>query len=492
MFSFDYSIIIENLDVLFNLAYVATIVFIVLLIVLENRSPIKSISWILVVILIPLIGILLYVFFGQKYQKKILFSRKVARYNKRINQILENQLKQLSEIKPSDIDPEIAGKRDIMHLLLRNDKAFLSENLNVKILNNGAETFPAIIQALKGAKHHIHLEFYIFRFDNIGNEIFELLKEKARNGVEVRIIYDSVGSYRMPVKKKIEAKKSGIELKSFQRVLFPILSSRVNYRNHRKIVIVDGKFGFTGGLNISDKYIEQSKEKRFWRDTFVSIEGNAVNALQMIFINDWFYVSKQNIFHEHYFNEENPEKLKGNITQIISSGPDSQWHAISQFYFTAITTSRSYVYLASPYFIPNDEISFAIKSAALRGIDIRILVPEKSDTRISHFSSESYIKEMLKAGVKIYRYQKGFCHSKLLISDGVLSSIGSANLDYRSLETNFEVNAVFYDKKISHYLLSKFEEDLKNSKQLTLREWQKRPWYMKLLSSVARLFAPLM
>jgi cardiolipin synthase len=491
MFSIDHPVIIENLSFIFNVAYILTIVFIILLIIIENRSPIKSISWILVVTLIPVAGILLYFFFGQKYQKHILLSLKASRYNKRINRLLEKQLKELSGVKPSDIDPELAYKKDIMHLLLRNDKAFLSYNHSVKILNNGSETFPELKRAFMEAKHHIHLDFFIFRFDSIGNELFEILKVKAAQGVEVRIIYDSVGSYHMPKNKKREAKKHGIQLKSFQRVLFPLLSSRVNYRNHRKLVVVDGKTGFTGGLNIADKYLETNPENKiFWRDTFVKIEGKAANALQMVFINDWFYVTKENIFHEKYFLEE-PDTT-GNLTQIISSGPDSDWHAISQFYFSAITSSRDYIYIASPYFIPNDEISFALKAAALRGIDVRIMIPEVSDTRVSHWSSESYIKEMLKAGIKIYRYRKGFCHSKLLISDDVLCSIGSANLDYRSLGENFEVTAVVYDKKITAKLKQKFFEDLKESVLLNYKLWQKRPWHSKFISSVARLFAPLM
>jgi len=418
----------------------------------------------------------------------MIVSLRVARFRKKVKSLAELQLIQLSKLNPSDVDLKLAEKKDIMSLLLRNDNAFLSRNKQVTILNNGSETFTELKRALHTAKSHIHLEFYVFNFDGIGTEIFEILKERAAAGVEVRIIYDSVGSRKIPRRIRRDARRSGIQMKSFQKVLFPLLSSRVNYRNHRKIAVIDGNIGFTGGLNIADRYIEN--EKKFWRDTFVRIEGKSVSALQSIFLNDWFYVSKLNIYHEKYFNDE--VTVSGNLTQIISSGPDSDWQAISQFYFSAITSSRDKVYITSPYFIPNDEISFAIKAAALRGIDVRIIIPEKSDSTISHWSSESYVAEMLRAGVKMYHYTKGFCHSKVLISDDVLCSIGSANLDYRSLETNFEVCAIFYDEKLTKALTDQFMIDLENARPIDLKTWNKREWYKKMVSSISRLFAPLM
>ncbi|HKK80610.1 MAG TPA: cardiolipin synthase [Prolixibacteraceae bacterium] len=487
---FNWTDFMNNIGYFFNVAYVLTIVVVVLLVVFENRSPLKSISWILVITLIPVFGVILYFFFGQKYQKQIQYSRKVAKYQNRVNAISRTQLKELSSVDMLKLDQKVATKKDIMTLLLNNDKAFLTHNVHVEILNNGSETFDDLKRALQCARHHIHLEFYILKFDGIGNEIFEILKIKAKEGVEVRVIYDSVGSYHMPYHKKREYHKSGIELKSFQKVIFPFLSSKVNYRNHRKIVIIDGKIGYTGGLNISDKYLEDSPAQKYWRDTFVKIEGNAVNALQSIFMNDWYYINKESIYNDVYFHED--KKSRGNLSQIISSGPDSRWQAISQFYFSAITSSTTNVYIASPYFIPNDEISFALKAAALRGIDVKILIPKYSDTFISRWSTESYLNEMMKAGVKIYHYTKGFLHSKILISDGVLSSIGSANLDYRSLETNFEVNAVFYDEQIADELTRQFIYDLKDAYLLKPGLWKKRPLHKKIASSFARLFAPLM
>lgn len=485
---FDFHSALSDISLVLSYAYGATIVFIIILIIIGNKSPFKSISWITVVSLLPIIGIVFYFFFGQQYQKKIRYNKKEGRYRKRMNRLSEDQIKELSNVDLLDLAPELIEKRDIMTLLLRNDRAFISRNKSVKILNNGKETFDDIKLEIKKAKEHIHLEFYILKFDEIGSEIFELLKEKAQEGVEVRIIYDSVGSYYLSPQKIRYYRKAGIQLQSFQKVFFPFLSSKVNYRNHRKLVIIDGEVGYTGGLNIADRYLETS-EKKYWRDTFVKIVGPAVSSMQLIFMNDWFYVSKEQIFHQKYFKENT--SYSKNLTQIISSGPESNWNTISQFYFSAITSSRKYIYITTPYFIPNDEIAFALKAASLRGIDVRIMLPQKSDTIFSHLSGQSYFKEMLKAGVKIYFYQKGFCHHKVIISDDVLCSVGSANFDYRSLETNFEVSAVFYDSTINRKLQKEFKSDLKDSIMLDYNTWQKRPWYMKFLTSLARLFAPL-
>lgn len=485
---FDIHSALSDISLVLSYAYVATIVFIIILIIVGNRSPFKSISWITVVILLPVVGIIFYFFFGQQYRKKIRYNKKEALYRKRITKLSEEQVKELSNIDLLDLDTELIEKRDIITLLLRNDRAFISRNKTVKILNNGQDTFDDIKAEIKKAKDHIHLEFYILKFDKIGTEIFELLKEKVKEGVEVRIIYDSVGSYYLSPKKVKSYRKAGIQLKSFQKVFFPFLSSKVNYRNHRKMVIIDGDVGYTGGLNIADRYLETS-ENKYWRDTFVKIVGPAVSSMQLIFMNDWFYVSKEQIFNQKYFIENT--SYDKNLTQIISSGPDANWHTISQFYFSAITSSRKYIYISTPYFIPNDEIAFALKAASLRGIDVRIMIPQKSDTFLSHISGQSYIKEMLKAGVKIYFYQKGFCHHKVIISDDVLCSVGSANFDYRSLETNFEIGAVFYDQKVNKKLYRQFKTDLKDSVLLDYETWQKRSWYKKFLASLARLFAPI-
>ena len=485
---FDFHNVLSDISLILSYAYGATIFFIIILIIAENRSPLKSISWILVVTLMPIVGIVFYFFFGQQYRKQIRYNKKETRYRKRMQQLSDKQIKELSKVDLLDLAPELIEKRDIMTLLLNNDKAFISRNKVVKILNNGEETFNDIKDEIAKAKSHIHFEFYILKFDKIGTEIFTLLEQKALEGVEVRIIYDSVGSYYLSPAMLKAYRKSGIQIHSFQKVFFPFLSSKVNYRNHRKLVIIDGEVGYTGGLNIADRYLENS-EDRYWRDTFVKIVGPAVSSMQLIFMNDWFYISKQQIFEHKYFVDN--INYKENLTQIISSGPDSKWNAISQFYFSAITSSRKYIYISTPYFIPNEEISFALKAAALRGIDVRIMVPQKSDTLFSHLSGLSYFKEMLKAGVKIYFYKKGFCHHKIIISDDVLCSVGSANFDYRSLETNFEVSAVFYDPKVNRQLQRQFMKDLRDSDFIDYKLWQKRPWYHKFITSLARLFAPL-
>jgi cardiolipin synthase len=486
----DFQVIFSDLSRVINTIYVITIIFIILLIILENRSPLKSVSWIIVVTLIPVFGIVFYFFFGQRYRKERKYTRKEARYRKHIKNESITQLKNISAKNFPENDPVLSPKKNIMTLLLRNNNSLITRNKTVKILTNGEETFPDLLSELKKAEKHIHLEFFIFKFDNIGNKILDILKQKAREGIEVRVLYDSVGSYYMPHHKKREAKKAGIQLKSFQKVIFPFLSSKVNYRNHRKLVIIDGKIGYTGGLNVSDKYLENIPHKKYWRDTFVKIEGEAAASLQAIFINDWYYVTKNSIYNEKYFPKFTVEK--GVLAQIISSGPDNKLNTISQFYFSAITSAQKYIYITTPYFMPTDEISYALKAAAMKGVDLRIIIPKKSDTPFSQWAGISYVEEMLKAGVKIYQYTKGFCHNKIIVTDDMLSSVGSANLDYRSLETHFEVNAVFYDKVVAQKLSMQFLEDLKTSDEIKLDAWKNRPWYIKAVSSFARLFVPVM
>jgi cardiolipin synthase len=324
--------------------------------------------------------------------------------------------------------------------------------------------------------------------DKIGTRIFDILKRKVAEGVDVKVIYDSVGSMGMKWAKKAEIRATGIQFECFLRIYFPLFSSRSNYRNHRKIVVVDGKVGFTGGINIADNYLEETKKFGVWRDTFVRIEGNAVYALDAIFCADWYFITKEKIAAnmDSYLETQST----GNLTQIISGCPDSDWKVILQFYFSAISTAKKSVYITTPYFIPNDEVICAIKLAGLRGLDVRLLLPEKSDSRVTKWCSESFLGELLLAGLKIYKYQPGFVHSKVLIVDGILSSVGTANMDYRSLETNFEVNAVFYDTKIAQDLTDSFLDDLENSTILTYDAWKNRPWYYKLVSSVSRLLAP--
>ena len=474
---------------IFSLIFLATAIPVALMIVLEKRSPFKTIAWILVLILIPVIGLIFYLFFGQEYRKQKLYSRKGIKGLSQIRKLSTIQLRDI-EHTPLNLELKAMDKINIIRLLLNNSSALLTSGNKLKLLKNGDETFDAIFKAVEKARHHIHLEYYIYDNDKIGNRLKRLLIQKRKEGVEIRIIVDDVGSWGLKEKFYNELRENGIEIYSFMEVRFPRLTSRVNFRNHRKILIVDGKIGFTGGINIADRYIEGNKKVGPWRDTHLQITGDAVACLQVIFAADWYFVINENLAGPEYFLPLSDKP--GTPVQISASGPDSDWQSIDQAFFTAISNAREYVYLTTPYLMPPQQLVAALKAAALSNVDVRIIIPEKSDAHVSKWCSLSYVEELLEAGVKIYFYQAGFIHSKILISDDVFTTIGTTNLDFRSLETNFEVNAFIYEEKFTEQVKKVFKTDLKNSREIKLPEWTQRPWYNKLRESLAHIVAPML
>jgi cardiolipin synthase A/B len=334
------------------------------------------------------------------------------------------------------------------------------------------------------------VEYYIIDDDKIGNQFKDLLIKKSRQGVIVRIIVDDVGSWGLSKKFINELRINNAEIYSFMEVRFPRLTSQVNYRNHRKIVVVDGKIGFTGGINVADRYVEGAKGIGPWRDTHLQLEGDAVGGLQVVFAADWYFVIHENLTGKRYFPQA--DSVTGIPVQISASGPDSDWESIGQAFFTAIAGAKNRVYIASPYLMPPYEILYALKTAALSHVDVRILIPDKSDSLIPRWSSYSYIEELLDAGVRIYFYQAGFLHSKYLIVDDIFSTVGSSNLDFRSFETNFEVNAFVYDRNFTANLAKYFRADLRNSHEMKLAEWRERAWHFKFRESLAHIISPLL
>lgn len=474
---------------IFSLIFLATAIPVALMIVLEKRSPFKTIAWILVLILVPVIGLIFYLFFGQEFRKQKLYSRKGIKGLSQIRKLSTIQLREI-EHTPLNLESKAMDKINIIRLLLNNSNALLTTGNKLKLLKNGTETFDAIFKVIEKAGHHIHMEYYIFDDDKIGNKLKELLIKKRKEGVEIRIIVDDVGSWGLKERFYNDLRENGIEIYSFMEVRFPRLTSRVNFRNHRKILIVDGKVGFTGGVNIADRYIEGNKKVGPWRDTHLQITGDAVACLQVIFAADWYFVINENLSGPDYFLPLSDKP--GSPVQISASGPDSDWQSIDQGFFTAISNAREYVYLTTPYLMPPQHLVAALKAAALSNVDVRIIIPEKSDARVSKWCSFSFIEELLEAGVKIYFYQTGFIHSKILIADDVLTSIGTTNLDFRSLETNFEVNAFIYEEYFTKEVKKVFKSDLKNSREIKLTEWIQRPWYNKLRESLAHIVAPML
>ncbi len=475
---------------IFSLVFLVTAIPVAVMITLEKRSPYKTVAWILALVLLPIFGIIFYLFFGQEYRKRKLFSRRGIKSLGKIRKLSSQQLRDIDEQTNLHLNSTVFGKENIIRLLLNNSDALLTTGNKLKILNDGKETFDAIFKAIKHARHHIHLEYYIFSNDKIGNQLKSLLISKSREGVEVRMVVDDVGSWGLKTKFISELRENGILFSSFMEVRFPRFTSKVNFRNHRKIIIVDGKIGFTGGINVADRYIEGVKKLGPWRDTHLQIEGDAVDCLQVVFAADWYYVSRENLTGDNYFPSFS--EAPGIPMQISASGPDSDWESIGQAMFSAITNARDKIYIATPYLMLPQQIDYALKTAALSNVDVRILIPEKSDAIIPKWSSFSFVEELLEAGVKFYFYQNGFIHSKYMIVDNAFSTVGTTNLDFRSLETNFEVNAFIYDEKFTHELMKTFTKDLSNSKEIKLREWRRRPWHYKFRESLAHIASPML
>ncbi len=471
------------------IVYIISILIVVVYTVLENRNPLKTISWVLVLILLPVIGFIFFIFFGQNFRKEKIIARKGLRNHESLSNLAHEQINHLSEGEIFE-NPLLEEKRSLITLLLNNSSAVITIGNNVNVLQNGKATFSAIIDALESARHFIHLEYYIFEEDEIGGIIKEILKRKASQGVEVRLIVDDVGSWELKKPFFREMHNAGIHAYSFLQVRFPNLTSKVNYRNHRKIIVIDGQIGFLGGINIADRYVKGSSDYGIWRDTHLMIDGDAVNTLQTVFLTDWFFVSQTELHDRKYFPVKNP--LGQKMVQIVASGPDSDWPAIMMGIFQAIAAAKKYVYIATPYFMPSESVLLALKTAALGGVDVRIIIPEKSDAFVTLLSSRSFIREMLEAEVKFYFYLKGFLHSKVMIVDDTISVIGSANMDFRSFEQNFEITAFIFDDETSVELRNTFLEDINNSKRVLAEEWGKRPLIEKTKESFARLVSPLL
>ncbi len=483
----------ENLEsIIYTLllsAHFISMLMVIGVMILENRNPLKSLSWILVLLLLPGLGIVLYVFFGQNFRKEKIINRKGLKNHEYISNIAHAQTKALSE-REWQSDDLIKEMERVIQLQLNNSESVITYGNKVTLLNNGQEKFDSLIEELKKAKSFIHIQYYIFSQDKIGSTIKDILIQKASEGVKVRMIVDDVGSWELKSKYFKEMRSKGIEIYSFLEVRFPIFTSKVNYRNHRKIVVIDGFVGFLGGINVADRYIHGGPSYGIWRDTHIKVEGDAVNSLQYIFSLDWYFVSQKELADHKYFPIKEP--LGNKLVQITPSGPDTDWPSIMMGFFKIITTAKKYVYLATPYLMPNESILMALKTAAMGGVDVRILIPEKSDAYITNLCTMSYLKELMLSNVKIYFYEKGFIHSKVIVSDDVVSSIGSANLDFRSFEQNFEVTSFIYDEEFAKEVKQTFVDDFADSQRVILTEWRQRPLKQKAKESLARLLSPLL
>lgn len=470
--------------------YFLTVASVAFNVMLENRNPVRTLAWIVVLIMIPFLGFLFYLYFGINYRKVKMFSMKGLGDMKWLQYMSEDQ-KQL--IKKSEFlqRRETVEVRKLMTLLLNNSKALLTRYNKIEILNNGEETFPALFEALEKARKFIHLEYYIIDEGRLATRLKDILIQKAGVGVEVRIIYDDVGCWGLSKGFIRELKEAGIQIYPFLPVRFRHLANKANYRNHRKIAVIDGKVGFVGGLNIADRYMDGVPDIGEWRDTHLKVLGEAVTSLQVVFLIDWYFVRQELLLDK---DEYLPYiKADGNVVvQTVTSGPDSDWASIQQSYYTLINMAKRYVFISTPYFMPGETTLNALKTAAMSGVDVRLLLPHKSDSLLTHWCTRSFVEELLVAGVKIYWYQKGINHSKVIIVDGIVASVGTANMDLRSFEQNFEVSLIIYDREVVKELATDFINDLKVSTEGAIQRWKFRTKREKVCESVARLFAPVL
>ena len=463
-------------SLLFILAVVVTIV----VVVLDNRNPFKTLAWVLVLAFLPVVGLVFYFFFGRNTRRERLISKKGY---ERLSKYPMMEFQQQESFRV----PE--GQYQLMTFEQRVNNALPFEGNEVLVHTDGYSMISALIKAIANARHHIHLEFYIFQNDAVGRLLRDMLMDKAREGVEVRVLYDDVGCWKVPFHFFDGMRGEGIEARAFLKVRFPRFTSKVNYRNHRKIVVIDGRIGFVGGMNIAERYLK-GVSWGVWKDAMMEIRGKAVYGLQTAFLTDWYATDHSLITSSRYYPEMN--NTGESLVQIVTSDPIGKWRDIMQGILIAIASSRKYIYIQTPYLLPTESILIALKTAALAGVDVRIMIPERSDTRMVHYATMSYLDELMEAGIKIYRFKKGFLHTKMMVCDGVFSTLGSTNMDFRSFEHNFEVNAFMYDACSAKMLRGIFLSDQKDAELLRLKEWRLRPWSQKVLESVIRLFAPLL
>ena len=484
MFTAAGDFMLKNL-VLINIILSLVIVF------FQRRSPQKVWTWLLILYFIPIVGFILYLFIGQDYHKSCMFRAKDV--DSEIKCAARRQEKNIHQKKLQFFG---SGMKKFEKLVLYNleaGQAVLTDNNDVRIFTAGKEKFKVLLEEIKKAEHYIHFQYYVIRSDELWDAIAQVLKQKAEQGVEVRVLVDGMGGRRFCKSDREALKAAGIETAEFFPPVLGKLQLRINYRNHRKIVVIDGRIGFVGGFNVGREYLGMDPRFGYWRDTHLCIEGSAVTSLAVRFALDWNYAAKENLFlKDHLFRV--PEYLREghDPVQIISSGPDSQTKMIHDNYLHLIHDASDHIYIQTPYLVPDDSILDALKIAARSGIDVRIMIPCKPDHPFVYWATYSYAGELLEAGAKCYVYNPGFLHAKTLCVDGMAACVGTANMDIRSFELNFEVNAVIYSEQTVQYLEDAFMNDIKDCRQITEDVYRHRPLSVRVKEQFSRLLSPLL
>ena len=470
------STIVHIMEVLFLIIWVGTI----FVVITENRNPVKTLAWVMVLVFLPIVGFVLYLLFGMDMRKeRVIGRRSLSRLMK------EPLLNYKDYVSPTPLEPH--GK--LTRMMRQAGQSYLLGGNGVNPFIDFPSMLHDMLRAIASARHHVHVQFYIFMDDAVGRLVRDALIDKARQGVKVRLLYDDVGSWKAKNSFFRAMQQEGIEVYPFGEVKFAALTKRVNYRNHRKVVIVDGHIGYLGGMNIAERYY-RGLSWGCWRDTHIRVEGMAVNALQTSFFVDWYYASCELIVDACYFPKV--ERRGDSDMQIVTSYPMGEWKTIMQGLLQVISQSRHYLYIQTPYFMPTEPILMALRNAALAGVDVRLMVPRRGDSLLADLASHSYYKEVMMAGVKIYQYEAGYLHAKMLLSDDNFVTVGSTNMDFRSFEQNFEINAFIYDPEVVKVMKRIFMDDQQHSSRIHPTEWKQRPLWNRFWESLVRLLSPLL
>ena len=471
------------LNIIFILYQIIAIIA-VIHVIMDNRQPAKTMAWALVIWFVPVVGIVFYLFFGVNTRKE----RHVS--ERSMNQLTKRSMLEFAEQQNLHL-PE--KHKPLIDLFINQNLSLPFKDNKMEAYTDGYQFFPALLAAIHEAKNHIHIDMYIFAEDALGCLVADALIAKAQEGVEVKLIYDDVGCWNVSHRFFERMREEGIEVVSFLPVRFPSFTSKVNYRNHRKIIVIDGTVGFIGGMNIALRYVKGTGTMP-WRDTMLKVTGGAVYALQRAFLVDWYFVDRTLLSDRKYYPPMtgSHQTVNNCLAQVVTSGPVTPYPEIMQGFVRVILGARRYLYLETPYFMPNDSILFALKTAALAGVDVRVLCPMYSDARFVEWASRSYLREVVEAGVQVSLYKAGFLHSKLMVCDDSITTCGSTNLDFRSFENNFEANIFFYDEGIALRMKKVFLNDLKQSVPLVqIPSRMHGSFLMRLWESVTRMLSPL-
>lgn len=471
---------------IFTILYGITAVAIIGVVVSENRNPVKTLAWITVLVLFPVGGIILYIFFGRSLRHVRMISRK-----KRLRLTNREDIKHLMRSrKVVHYDISKSERQQMINLVNSVQGSPYLANNEVEIFTNGKDKFDAFKKDLREAQRYIHIQYYIIENDKIGNEVADILKEKVKEGVKVRILYDHVGSFHFDMSYFKKLRKAGVDVFPFMKITFPEFANRINWRNHRKIVVIDGKIGYIGGMNIADRYIDGGK-MGYWRDTHLRVTGDIVAALQVSFAIDWNFMKRELL--EEKIETLPPSSFNNPVAmQLVTSGPTSQWVNMAFVFQKAIDSARKCIYIQTPYFLPSDSLLKALQVAALSKVDVRLMIPRKPDSILLRYASYSYVKQCLDAGIKIYFYEPGMLHSKVVVVDDDFVTAGSTNFDFRSFEHNFESNVLLYSEEFNQRMKDVMLADMQQCTRISLRYWRKRPVWQKALESIVRLFGPLL